>query len=94
MVQVIFLPLEEGNRLGDPEQAEVNPDGTFHIRGRDGDGIRPGRYRVSVQQLDPYPNVDRLKNQFGDTNSPIVVDVTAGQNIDIDLARYAPQPKP
>jgi hypothetical protein len=63
--------------------AEVNyADGAFEVPGK----VPPGKYRISVQQLDPYPMNDKLKGAFHMDRSPIVREVT-GEPIEIDVSK-------
>ena len=50
--------------------------------------IPPGDYRVVVQQLDPYPNVDKLKGKFTQAKTPIKKTVVGGETVDIELSEY------
>lgn len=69
--------------------AQVKPDGTFTIPGQRDEGIPPGKYRVTVEVLDPYGQkaFDLLKGEFGEDNSPIVVDFDGNNFIEIDVAK-------
>lgn len=50
--------------------------------------LPPGDYRVVVQQLDPYPKVDKLKGMFTQTKTPIKKTVVGGETVDIELSEY------
>lgn len=86
-VQLSFYPFRENRQeLVDPNEATVNPaDGTFEIRGLDGKGIPPGKYRVVVRQWIDYPSDDALKGAYALDRTPLVIDVVAGEDIIIDL---------
>jgi hypothetical protein len=49
-----FCPIKDGTSVdpaGDAEMAEYNSnDGTFTVPGPEGDGIRPGKYRIAVAE--------------------------------------------
>jgi hypothetical protein len=87
MVQVIFIP-DDPEKAGDTYPANVNPDGTFEVPGKEGKGIPPGKYRVAVRQLDPYPTKDKLKDKFSPEKTPIVRDV-ASREVNIDIANVS-----
>jgi hypothetical protein len=81
-LQVVFYPQareERGEFSTYP--ATVNySDGTFAVEEK----IPAGTYHISVQQLDPYPFVDKLQGAFFGEQSPIVREVT-GEPIEVDL---------
>jgi hypothetical protein len=63
-------------------------DGTFQVK-----DIPVGKYRITVEQIDPMPSNknDKLQHAFDNKNSPIIRDVESnGQNIEIDLAKEKP----
>jgi hypothetical protein len=63
--------------------AEVNyADGSFEVPGK----VPPGKYKISVQQLDPYPMNDKLKGAFYMDKSQIVREIT-GEPITIDVSK-------
>jgi hypothetical protein len=66
--------------------ADVKPDGTFEVKGPENKGVAPGKYRISVQQFDPYPGNDKLDGKFAPGKSPIIRDIKGG-SLDIDLAK-------
>jgi hypothetical protein len=72
---------------GDGFGADLQPDGTFRVVGKTGGGIPPGKYRISVQQFDPYPTTDKLKGKFAPGKSPIVRDITGTTTLNIDLSK-------
>jgi hypothetical protein len=59
-----------------PNDAAVDESGNFSVRGRDGGGLPPGKYKITVRQLDPAPNNDKLKGRFDLKNSRIVRELT------------------
>jgi hypothetical protein len=78
----------------DDEGGRIRPalfdksNGTFVVK-----DIPVGKYRVTVEQIDPMPSNknDKLNHAFDNKNSPIVRDVESdGQNIEIDLAKEKP----
>jgi hypothetical protein len=90
-VVVKFVPLNEpdpAKAIG-PQTALVNQqDGTFEVKGNDGKGIPPGKYRIAVYQYEPMPT-DKLQGKFGEKNSRIEREVTGGEEIDIDVGKPA-----
>jgi hypothetical protein len=87
-VQVQFFLLnEKGEPTGEVAGASFREDGiTYNIPGNKGNGIPPGKYRISIQQWDPYPNVDRLNGKFDPEHTPIVREFVQGsQELNIDL---------
>jgi hypothetical protein len=83
--RVTFYPLEEKEGT-EAQQAAVSPDGTFTLPGNDRNGIVPGKYRVGVA-LGAFGTPDRLKGAFGEKTSPLVRDVTGGEEIVIDVGK-------
>jgi hypothetical protein len=61
-----FYPMNEGTSdkpTGEVEMADYDPrDGSFTVPGRDGQGIRPGRYRIAVVETLRREAIDQLKN--------------------------------
>ena len=51
-----------GNPSGDVEMADYNSkDGSFTVPGREGHGIRPGKYRIAVVETLRREALDQLK---------------------------------
>jgi hypothetical protein len=83
LVQMIFHP--DGGEAVDTYPATVNADGTFEVVGKEGKGIPPGKYRISVEAPDPYPDgPDLLRGKFAPDKTPIVREVGAEELV-IDL---------
>ena len=79
---------DDGSVDNDPADAAVEESGEFTVRGRDGNGLPPGKYKITVRQLDPAPEHDKLQGRFNRTNSRIVREVTGEEkDIIIDLSR-------
>ena len=88
MVRVEFYRIgEDGQQTSDPETAGVDKDGYFRVRGPDGNGIPPGKYRIAVRQWDPFPDTDRLEGKFDENNSPIVREIATRAEIIIDVSK-------
>jgi hypothetical protein len=76
----------DGSVSTDPADAAVEESGNFTVRGRDGRGLPPGKYKITVRQLDPAPANDKLQGRFDLKNSRIVREV-GDQQIMIDVSR-------
>jgi hypothetical protein len=92
-LSVVYYPLTP---TGEPDKqaefywASVKPEGTYEVLGKEGKGIPPGRYRISVILPAAFTNEDKLKGAFGPDNSKIIRTVAKEvkvQEINIDLAR-------
>jgi hypothetical protein len=86
-LDVKFVPLD---RVADDNvySAETDTDaGTYTIA-----AIPPGSYRVSIQQMDPFPTHDLLNFALSMSGSTIRRDVTKnGEVIDIDIPKVLPR---
>ncbi|QDU77969.1 hypothetical protein Pan97_50480 [Bremerella volcania] len=82
-IQIHFIQEENGKMTGQTYMTSIDPSGHFEAE------VPAGEYRISVQQLDPYPNVDKLKGQFSQAKTPIKQSIKGGDTIDIDLSTYA-----
>ena len=82
---VLFVPMDrEKNK--ETYRAEVNTEaGTYVI-----DAIPAGTYRVSVQQMDPYPKGDLLNFAFSLKDSPLSCTIAGDMVFDIDLPKNLP----
>lgn len=78
-IQIEFI--QDGT--GQSYLASVQKDGTYELT------APPGEYRVSVKQLDPYPNVDKLKGKFSQQKTPIKKTLAGTETVDIELSDYA-----
>jgi hypothetical protein len=88
-IRVTFYPMFEGEETPDPEVAVVNPDGaTFEVPGKDGKGITPGKYRISIQ-LGARGRPDLLNDAFGPDTSPIIREVTGEDDMVVDIKKPA-----
>ncbi len=94
---VIFYPVKSDNDaiagehgevlVPGGEWAAVEDDGTFHIGKGQQKGIKPGKYRIVITHVDPSSEQDVLKGVFNESKSKITRDISAGQEIVIDLAK-------
>ena len=90
-LRIFFVPLAtpEGSRY-DSYAAEYDPEaGTFQVRGKDGQGLPPGSYRVTLQLM--KSKEDLLKGALLGTKSPFTCEVARGGGdvvIDLDKANF------
>ena len=90
MIRITFIKYEgEGKAVAasDTYSALVDARGNFKFSGRFGNGIPPGKYRVSVRQWEPYPQKDLLGGKFDEQHSPIFREVTGKEPLEIDLSK-------
>ncbi|MBX9681228.1 MAG: hypothetical protein K2X38_20930 [Gemmataceae bacterium] len=87
MVNMNLVPVEDKSGAS-VFPADVSKDGTFTVRPR-GDGSLPtsGKYRVSIEIVDPYPGKDKLNGKFSGAKSPIVREINGSANLTIDIAK-------
>lgn len=108
-VTLAFVGIETMDASGkmvkytDQYQADLDPSGSFKLRGPEGQGIPPGKYRVAISQrytreafeaLKPRPkglvrDDDVLKDAFGLMTSPIVREVKGPADLVIDMDQPA-----
>jgi hypothetical protein len=70
------------------ESASPDEQGNYSLRGANGKGIKPGKYRIAIRQWDPYPDNDKLGGKFSLENSKVVRDVGETETtIDIDVSK-------
>jgi hypothetical protein len=87
-VNVFFVPVvEEGQKHpGDVYGARYNDaDGRFEATGKDGKGLPPGKYRITVEHF--RKKKDLLNGAFNSEKSPFVreiKDTTSELTIDLD----------
>jgi hypothetical protein len=86
---IVFVPAEPSKDAASFPGNFKNADDTFEVPGPDGKGIPAGKYKVTLNilTLTPSPAVDAINRKYGG-NSPIVVEVTGSEPINIDLAKY------
>lgn len=83
MVSLEFIPIETTTPTTERYGVKVSKDGTFSHP----DGIPPGKYKISVRQWDPYPNVDKLQGAFADDKSPLIRTIDGKSPIEIELSK-------
>jgi hypothetical protein len=90
-LSVVFYPLTpagETDKKAEFYWAGVDPDGSYKVLGKEGGGLPPGKYRISVSLPTAFTNVDELRGAFGPDNSKIIRDIPGEpreQEINIDL---------
>jgi hypothetical protein len=83
VLQVTLKPDLGDNEQFTPKTAECDrATGKFEIR-----DVRPGKYKIGVQQFDPSPQVDKLNGAFLPDKSKIVRDIDGKTPLTIDLAQ-------
>jgi len=81
-VEICFHRIgEDGKPTGQGEMTQADAEGNFDLPDR----ITPGRYRIAVKHL--VGGSDALLGKFDQHNSPIVRQITGGEEIVIDLAK-------
>lgn len=87
-INVRFTPIAEGDG-GDYYIADVKrEDGTFIVKGRAGETIPAGQYRISIEQMaiDAPPELETMNALFTPKESKIIRDVGPDTSLRIDLA--------
>jgi hypothetical protein len=83
VLQITLKPDGGDNEQFTPKTAECDKaTGRFEIR-----DVRPGKYKIGVQQFDPSPQVDKLNGAFLPDRSKIVRDLDGKAPLTIDLAQ-------
>jgi len=89
-VTLVFIPVDAGTAV-DTYPAYMDADTSkFTVEGREGKGMPPGKYRVSIQQMVPGgpPAINDMNERFSEAASPIIVEITDGKTpLVIDLAK-------
>ena len=93
-LRIILAPLDapEGSHY-DSYAAEFHPDdSTFLVKGKDGSGLPPGKYRVGLELL--KKKEDQFKGRFMGRKSPFTCEVTtAGNEVVVDLDQASAEQK-
>jgi hypothetical protein len=88
-MRVVFEPVEVTGSTYDSYPAQFNgDDGTFIVTGKDGNGLPPGKYRVSIQLMRKKEDV--FRGVLLGKKSPFTFDVESGSEelvIDLDKAQ-------
>ncbi len=87
-IRLSFYPVQENGTLGDPEEATVAPQtATFELRGHDGKGIKPGKYRVGYTIGSLFGRPGEKTRQLQPEQSKIIRDIGGDAELTIDLAK-------
>jgi hypothetical protein len=89
-VTLVFIPVvEEEKPVVATYPTHLNPDGTFELTGKQGEGIPPGKYQIAVQIMTPKPTaeVKEWNKTFEQGNSPLFREITSEEPLVIDLAK-------
>jgi hypothetical protein len=89
--RIVFQPLEapDGKHFDSYAAAYDPSDGTFEVQGKDGKGLPPGKYRVSIQLM--KDKEDLLGNQLMGNKSPFTCEIKSDRDevtLDLDQARF------
>ncbi len=74
-VTVGFYPITDDGERIEATSADVDAEGNFEVI----DGVKPGKYLITVRQWDPFPTTDRLKGKFDEKKSRIIRDISADE---------------
>lgn len=82
-LRIVFAPAEAGAKTYDSYMATYK-DGSFEVKGKDGKGLPPGKYRVGLEH---YKNKEDLfQGAYSPAKTPFVIEVTDdSKEIVIDL---------
>src|SRR5262245_18725564 len=70
-----------------PQPADAKDDGTFTLYGRERKAVAPGKYIVSVEAKDPYPDgADKFGGKFAPDKTTLTVEVGKG-DLTIDVGQ-------
>jgi hypothetical protein len=82
-IQVTLQPDVAAGTPFSPKLAECDrATGKFHIG-----EVKPGKYKVGIEQFDPSPQSDKLNGAFRADTGKIVRDIDGKQPLVIDLAK-------
>jgi hypothetical protein len=84
-LRIFFVPLDPPAGGYDSFAAEFHKDGTFVVKGKDGRGLPPGKYRVTLQHM--KNKEDLFRGRFMGEHSPFTCEVGRGSGevvVDLD----------
>lgn len=86
-IMVIFHPVrDDGQPSEEAYPANVrDSDGAYNVPGKQNKGIPSGKYRISVEMINPQDK-DSLKGEFSRTKSKIIKEVAGGE-LSIDIGK-------
>jgi hypothetical protein len=93
-LRLFFEPIEPSGTTYDAFVAEYNrDDGTFVVKGKDGKGLPPGKYRITLQMM--KNKEDEFKGRYFGKKTPFTAEVTDGsEEIVVDLDQASAPAKP
>jgi hypothetical protein len=84
-LRIVFTPLER--TIDTPNESFAaeyqRGDGSFQVGGKDGTGLPPGKYQVSLELM--KNREDLFRGRLLGRRSPITVEVSRGEEVVIDL---------
>lgn len=93
-LKITFYPIKNGEEdRTKPQEAAVNPDGTFEVTGKGGGGIPVGPYRICMWNFAERTKGssdlgDQFKGAFAPGKSPIIRDIVPDQpELVIDVSK-------
>ncbi|MBM3994702.1 MAG: hypothetical protein FJ303_11200 [Planctomycetes bacterium] len=89
-LNVIFVPVVEAGSHHDSYPADVSrTDGSFTVPGRDGLGIPPGKYKVTVNQMSftASDETKKINDLFTLEKTQLIFDISADTSLTIDLSK-------
>jgi hypothetical protein len=92
-VRIFFVPLDppQGSNYDSYAGEFSNQDGTFQIKGKDGKGLPPGKYRITLQLM--KNKEDLFKGALMGPKSPFTCEVkSASDDVVVDLDEFKPPP--
>jgi hypothetical protein len=82
VVQVTLIPDVASGTQFTTYIGRCEPDGSFVVL-----DVKPGKYKIAVEQFDPNPQTDKLGGAFSATKTTIVREIDGKKPIEIDLAK-------
>ncbi len=82
-----LFPVEADSEKTGIYLANLDKDGFFEFPGKEGNGVPPGKYKLTAK-LVTYKNRDKdlLNSTFNELNTQVVRDVTGPTSITLDLS--------
>jgi hypothetical protein len=82
VVQVTLIPDVAPGTPYTTYPGRCDAEGKFEIL-----NVKPGKYKVAIQQFDPDPQTDKLNGAFNQEKTTIVRDIDGKKPIEIDLSK-------
>jgi hypothetical protein len=88
---LVFIPVVEEKKAYSKYPAKLNrQDSSFFVDGLTGEGIPPGKYKVTFMQMvsgEPRREILEMNERFNEANTTISRDITSDAPLTIDLAK-------